>query len=110
MKKIVAIILALVAVICCSYALADLDAPLNVRWKEGSTATATWDAVEGADYYQVNIYVFQHDIQVGTSSNGTSDVELDVQNEVNSVILSLEEIFFFSFDVLLEFTFVTGVV
>ena len=29
-----------------------LPAPANVHWKEGSTATAAWDAVEGAEYYK----------------------------------------------------------
>ena len=38
--------------------ITSLDTPTNLKWKEDSTATATWDKVENANYYSVNVYIF----------------------------------------------------
>ena len=38
--------------------ITSLDTPTWLLWKEGSTATATWNAVENANYYNVEVYVY----------------------------------------------------
>jgi len=43
----------------------------NLSWKEGSTATATWDAFEGANYYEVEVFVYYEDKLVGSDKTGT---------------------------------------
>ena len=70
----------------------ELAAPQNPSWKEGSTATATWDAVEGADYYELTVYVYDEagTKLLGTTSTGTSDTEVDVQQEANTIIKQQE--------------------
>ena len=65
---------------------ASLAAPANPIWKDKSTATASWDAVGGANYYKVNVYVEADGAQVGTTETGTSATELDLQHEINTVI------------------------
>ena len=65
---------------------ASLAAPANPIWKDKSTATASWDAVDGANYYKVNVYVEADGAQVGTAETGTSATELDLQHEINTII------------------------
>ena len=38
-----------------------LELPNGLEWKEGSNATAKWNEVENANYYLVNVTVFDHD-------------------------------------------------
>jgi hypothetical protein len=66
--------------------VASLAAPANPIWKDKSTATASWDAVDGANYYKVNVYVEADGAQVGTTETGTSATELDLQHEINTII------------------------
>ena len=35
--------------------ITSLDTPTGLTWKDESTATAIWDAVENANYYIVNV-------------------------------------------------------
>jgi len=63
-----------------------LSTPSNLVWKDESTATAAWDAVEGANYYVVNVNVFSDGNNIGTAETGTSDTEVDLQHEINTVI------------------------
>lgn len=65
---------------------ASLATPTNLAWKDGSTATATWDAVEGANYYSVNVYVYVDGEGIGSTESGTSATEIDVQSQIETVI------------------------
>ncbi|MBE5796384.1 MAG: hypothetical protein E7327_03295 [Clostridiales bacterium] len=69
-----------------------LPAPQNPSWKTGSTATATWDAVDGADYYELIVYVYDEagTTLLGTTTTGTSTNEVDVQLEANTIIKQQE--------------------
>ena len=55
------------------YAEEILTAPENVWWKEGALATAKWDAVEGADYYVVDLSVYDNDELIVTNETGTDE-------------------------------------
>ena len=39
--------------------ITSLETPTNLKWIEGSSATATWDAVENANYYYLNLYIYR---------------------------------------------------
>ena len=86
MKKIVTIIVILATVFCCACALADLSVPQNIHWKDGSTATASWDAVEGANYYYVKVAVYHQNTIVGETETGTTANEIDIQSQINSIV------------------------
>lgn len=61
-----------------------LDTPTNLKWKDKSTATATWNAVENANYYTVNLYLYNNsDELLNSRETGTSSNELDIQQEIN---------------------------
>lgn len=64
-----------------------LGTPQNLTWKDDSTATASWDAVEGANYYDVNVYVYDEDEKtcLGKALTGTDITEVDVQQEINHI-------------------------
>lgn len=64
----------------------ELPAPTNIGWKDGSTATATWDAVEGADYYRVHVYVYDNGTVIGDTITGTAACEIDVQQEIVHIL------------------------
>ena len=67
--------------------ISELDTPTGLTWKEGSTATATWNAVENANYYYVNVYVYDNSGNIiGVEETGTSNVELDVQQEIVKIM------------------------
>ena len=67
--------------------ITSLDTPTGLVWKEGSTATASWNAVENANYYLVNIYVYDvNDNLIGDEETGTSDTEIDIQQEINHIL------------------------
>ncbi|WP_322354183.1 BspA family leucine-rich repeat surface protein, partial [Paratractidigestivibacter sp.] len=63
-----------------------MEVPTNPVWKDKSTATASWDAVDGANYYIVNVYVEANGAEVGSTTTGTSATELDLQHEINTII------------------------
>lgn len=64
-----------------------LDTPTGLSWKEGSTATAKWDAVENANYYLVTVYLYDNNRNlIGTRETGTAMTELDLQQEINSIL------------------------
>ena len=83
MKRILCFLLVLFLT---GIASAEIGVPQNPAWKQGSTATAVWTAVEGADYYLVNVQVFHGDEALGSIETGTSDTEVDLQQEINRVI------------------------
>ena len=60
-----------------------LETPINLKWKEGSTATATWDVVENANYYIVNVYVYdENNNLIEIQETGTTNTEIDLQHEI----------------------------
>ena len=61
-------------------------APQNLLWKNGALATATWSALNGANYYLVNVLVKYNGQQIGTAQTGTSEVEIDLQQEINRIV------------------------
>lgn len=64
-----------------------LAIPGNMEWARSSTATAKWDAVEGADYYRAELIVSSDGDEIlGTRVTGTEDTQIDFQAEMNSVI------------------------
>ena len=65
-----------------------LDTPTNLKWKDKSTATATWNAVENANYYLVNVIVYDGDTIIGIQETGTSSNEIDLQQEVYTILQS----------------------
>ncbi len=54
-------------------------------WKEYSSATAQWSAVEGANYYKLKVYVYDADVLLGSCEAGTSSTEVDVQQEIHKI-------------------------
>jgi hypothetical protein len=65
-----------------------LEAVTHLNWVEGSSATLSWDASEGANYYSVEVYVYDYEDEtlIGSTETGTSETELDVQQEIHKVI------------------------
>ncbi len=65
-----------------------LDPVTNLHWIEGSSATIAWNAVEEANYYSVTVDVYEEDggTLIGSTGTGTTATELDVQQEINSII------------------------
>ena len=67
--------------------ITSLDVPTGLIWKDGSTSTAKWDAVENANYYYVNVYVYdENGTVIGGQETGTSNTELDVQQEIVRIL------------------------
>ena len=63
-----------------------LDTPVNLTWKEGSTATATWENVANANYYNIKVNVYNKDNElIGFRNTGTSSNEIDLQQEINDI-------------------------
>ena len=60
----------------------------NIRWVEGSSATVAWEAAENANYYSVTVNVYQPDSTtiIGAVETGTTSTELDVQQEIYSIV------------------------
>ncbi|MCR5390192.1 MAG: Ig-like domain-containing protein [Lachnospiraceae bacterium] len=63
----------------------NLSVPGNSGWKEGTLATAEWDAVEGADYYDIVVRVYQGDTLIGERETGTSVCHADLQQEIRNI-------------------------
>ena len=63
-----------------------MGTPENLIWKEESTATAAWNAVENANYYIVNVYVSYNGSELGSDETGTASTEIDLQQEINSIV------------------------
>ena len=61
----------------------------NVGWQNGSSATACWDPVSGANYYAVRVFVYEDSTLLNYGSTGTSDTQLDVQQEINDILTSV---------------------
>ena len=64
---------------------ASLSVPTNVKWMDGSTATATWDAVDGANYYNVKVSAYSSGTLIGTQYTGTAGCAIDVQDIIKSI-------------------------
>ncbi len=58
----------------------------NIHWKENTTATGTWSEVPGANYYIVNVLVENNGVEIGRTQTGTSNNEIDLQQEIYHVI------------------------
>ena len=88
MRKILLALLAVLLVLMtfCVDASADLLAPQNLSWKAGSTATAAWNSVSGANYYYVKVAVYHQGTKVGETETGTSGNEIDLQSQINTII------------------------
>ena len=88
MKRILGILVALFLLVLCGIAGAeDLVAPENVGWVEDSLATATWDTIDGAEYYQLEVSVYYLDNTfVGQCITGTSENSVDIQQEIHQII------------------------
>ncbi len=92
-KKLLMIIISLVMVISIvssgiivfATEAAALGTVTDPSWKENSTATAQWSAVDGANYYKLEVYVYDGATFLGSCEAGTSSVEVDVQQEINKV-------------------------
>ena len=67
----------------------ELGTPSGLTWKDGSTATASWNVVPNANYYKVNIYVYDRGTLIGQQETGTSDTEIDVQQEINYILSTI---------------------
>ena len=65
-----------------------LDTPTNLRWKDKSTATATWDVVDNANYYLINVVVYDEEDMIGIQETGTSSNEIDLQQEIYTILQS----------------------
>ena len=53
--------------------ITSLDKPDGLAWKESSTATAKWNVVENANYYIVNVYLYDDSKQlIGQQETGTA--------------------------------------
>ena len=67
--------------------ITSLDTPINLRWKDNSTATAIWNTVENANYYIVNVYLYNQNHElVDSKQTGTTSNELDLQQEIYSLM------------------------
>ena len=64
--------------------ISSLDTPMNLNWKNNSTATISWNTVTNANYYTVNLYLYNNsDELLNSRETGTSSNELDIQQEIN---------------------------
>ena len=70
--------------------IANLDTPTNLKWKEKSTATATWDTVNNANYYLINVAVYDGENLIGTQETGTSSNSIDLQQEIYKILQDKE--------------------
>ena len=75
----------LFAMVCASVS-AEPDAPLNAVWQAGTLATAVWDRVDGADYYEVLLHVWRDDECIGQTETGTCHTRIDVRQEINYLL------------------------
>ena len=66
-------------------AQASLSVPTNVKWMDGSTATATWEPVSGANYYKISVSAYQSGTLIGSKESGTSAFAVDVQDIIQSI-------------------------
>lgn len=82
-----------------------LEKPTNLLWKEGSTATAKWDAVENANYYVVNVYLYDLNNQLlGSIPTGTATNELDLQQEIYELLANVSmDNYYITYDVTAEY-------
>ena len=84
--------------------ITSLDTPINLVWKNDSTATAQWDAVANANYYFVNVYVHdENNNYVNMQETGTTNTEIDLQQEIsyilnNSSMTNIDKLYYY-FDV-----------
>ena len=63
----------------------NLPVPGKPRWKAGALATAEWDAVGEADYYDIVVRVYQGDTFIGERETGTSATHADLQQEIRKI-------------------------
>lgn len=85
MKEKLLLILSVMILLMLGIAHAEIGTPANPVWKEDSAATAAWESVEGSNYYAVDVYVYVGEAEIGTVQTGTSDTELDVQQEIHRI-------------------------
>jgi len=74
-----------IAPVVSAYAMDSLSTPQNAGWKAEALATATWDAVENADYYVLTVSVYLEGELQGTAETGTTDTETDVQQQIRNL-------------------------
>ena len=70
----------------CGIASAEISIPQNVAWKDDSAATATWPAVENANYYYLQVFVYHDNELLGSTYTGTTDTSIDVQQEIHRMV------------------------
>ena len=60
----------------------------GLDWVADSSATISWTAAAGANYYEVTVKVYKSDgtSYIGQTVTGTSSTSLDVQQEIHSII------------------------
>ena len=65
-----------------------LDAVTNLYWNENSSATVAWTGVNEANYYSVTVNVYDSDCLtlIGSEETGTTDLTLDVQQEIHNIV------------------------
>ena len=90
MKKSLSLIL-LCLLFCAAISMScahaeELGVATNLHWKPESSATATWNAVDGANYYNIVTSVYYDGQKLGETETGTSDTELDVQQEIHAIV------------------------
>jgi len=85
-KKHFFFLLVIMMALFCVSALAELSVPENIHWKEGSSATAAWEAVTDANYYRLKVSVYDGDTLLGIAETGTASTEIDVQQEIYQVV------------------------
>ena len=68
--------------------IAQLEDVTDLHWVEGSSATVSWTAAPEANYYAVTVNIYDYDgtTLIGTRETGTTDDDLDVQQEIHNVI------------------------
>ncbi len=68
-----------------------LESVSFIYWKENSEATAIWEEVQDANYYKVLVKVYHEDGSfIGENYTGTTDMEIDVQQEINNIYTNAE--------------------
>lgn len=72
--------------ILCYVDLECIDDVSNLLWIDESSATASWDSVGDANYYRVDVSVYEEGKYLGTVETGTTDTELDVQQEIHNIL------------------------
>lgn len=57
----------------------------NATWLKGTTATASWEQADGANYYEVEVFAYYDDKLIGSVTTGTDSNTIDLQQEIHSI-------------------------